>query len=91
LFPIFVSQSKSIDMTNYPHLERRADILGGKPVIKGTRISVAMILEWMASGGHVDSIAERYPQLSKEAIQEAVRYASEELGSVEIIEVTVAA
>lgn len=49
-------------------------ILGGKPTIKGTRISVEIILEWFASGGTVDGIVARYPTLSNEDVEQAIRY-----------------
>ncbi len=51
-------------------------VLGGKPVIKGTRISVEMILEWMASGASRDSIIARHPHLSSEDIEQAVAFAA---------------
>ncbi len=47
-------------------------ILGGKPIIKGTRISVELILEWLATGATIETIVEQYPHLSREALQEAL-------------------
>ena len=51
-------------------------VLGGKPCVKGTRISVEMILEWIASGATRDDILHGYPQLSADDIEEALRYAA---------------
>ncbi|MRS65888.1 DUF433 domain-containing protein [Larkinella terrae] len=51
-------------------------ILGGKPCIKGTRISVELILETVASGASLADIHQEFPQLSIEALQEAIRYAA---------------
>jgi uncharacterized protein (DUF433 family) len=51
-------------------------ILGGKPHVKGTRLSVEFILELFASGATRDEILKNYPQLSSEAIEEALRYAA---------------
>ena len=51
-------------------------ILGGKPVIKGTRISVELILEWMASGASRDEIVARHPHLSAADVQQALAYAA---------------
>lgn len=52
-----------------------AKILGGKPVIKGTRISVEFILELMASGVSESEILEDYPHLTREDIHACLRYA----------------
>lgn len=51
-------------------------ILGGKPVIKGTRISVELILEWMASGASRDEIIARHPHLSAEDVEQALAFAA---------------
>ena len=44
-------------------------ILGGKPIIRGTRISVEMILEWVASGATRDDILRRHPHLSAAGVE----------------------
>ena len=51
-------------------------ILGGKPVIRGTRISVQMILEWMASGASRDQIVEKHPQVTEVDVEQAIHYAA---------------
>lgn len=53
-------------------IENNPAILGGKPCIKGTRISVNMVLEWIASGASMDNIIEQYPHLTKEGISQAI-------------------
>jgi len=55
------------------------DTLTGKPVIKGTRISVEFILELLANGWTDEAITSNYPQLDKEDIQSALMYASDAL------------
>ncbi len=50
-------------------------ILGGKPCIKGTRISVEFLLELVASGAGRDDILRAYPHLSAEDVEDALRYA----------------
>ena len=52
------------------------EILSGKPIIKGSRISVQLILEWLASGASIKYIVEEFPHLPYEGVQEAVLYAS---------------
>ncbi|KAA0005211.1 MAG: DUF433 domain-containing protein [Thermoplasmata archaeon] len=51
------------------------EICGGKPVIKGTRISVEFILELLSNGWTYEEILKNYPQLKKEDILEAIKYA----------------
>ena len=50
--------------------------LGGKPVIRGTRIPVYLILEMLANGMSVEEILKEYPELTEDDIREALRYAS---------------
>ncbi len=49
-------------------------ILGDKPCIKGTRLSVEFILELFASGATYEEISNAYPQLTAEAIEAALGY-----------------
>ena len=51
-------------------IEWNPEILGGKPVIKGTRISVELILELVDAGLTVDEIKRDYPHVSKSTIRE---------------------
>ena len=51
-------------------------ILGGKPIVRGTRISVELILEWVASGATRDEIVRRHPHLSIEDVEQALAYAA---------------
>lgn len=53
----------------------RLSILGGKPVVKGTRISVSLILNLTAHGMTVDEIIEEYPHLKKDDVFAAIEYA----------------
>jgi uncharacterized protein (DUF433 family) len=59
----------------FQYITTNAKILGGKPIIIGTRISVEFILELVASGGSVKDIVERYPHLKEEAVKEAILFA----------------
>ncbi len=53
------------------------DILMGKPTIKGTRISVELILGWLAEGWTHDMLIEAYPHLSAEDVRAALAFAAE--------------
>jgi uncharacterized protein (DUF433 family) len=54
-----------------------SDILVGKPVVKGTRISAEFILELLANGWAFEEILENYPQLKKEDILAVLKYTTE--------------
>ena len=43
--------------------------LGGNPRVRGTRISVALILEALAEGMSIDEIVDAYPSLTQEAVR----------------------
>lgn len=52
-------------------------ILGGKPIIAGTRMSVEAILELLSSGMEIKDIIKEYPFLRKEQVQAAIDFATE--------------
>lgn len=52
------------------------DVLGGKPIIRGTRISVEFILELIVSGGSVSEIVRNYPFLKEDDVRQAVQFAA---------------
>jgi uncharacterized protein (DUF433 family) len=52
------------------------NILGGKPIIKGTRLSVEFILELLASDVSEEEILEDYPHLTKDDIHACLKYAA---------------
>lgn len=54
---------------------RDPNIMLGKPVIKGTRITVELILEKLISKHSVDSILNAHPQLTQRDIIEAIQFA----------------
>ena len=56
-------------------IEVDPEILGGKPVIKGTRIPVELVVELAELGYSVDQIVEEYPHLSKEVITAVLKLA----------------
>ncbi len=54
-------------------------VLGGRPAVKGTRLSVSFILELLAAGSAERAILANYPQLSQDDIRACLRYASDSL------------
>ena len=60
----------------FDHIASDPAILGGKPCIKGTRISVEFLLELVAEGASREEILKVYPHLKAEDIEQALRYAA---------------
>ncbi len=52
-------------------------VLVGKPIVKGTRISVELILGWLANGWTYEQILESYPHITREDILAALAFAEE--------------
>lgn len=61
------------------HIVSDPNILLGKPVIKGTRLSVEFILERLATGWSEQEVLDNYPRLTRDDIQAIYAYAYEGL------------
>ena len=66
-------------------IEVNPKVMVGKPVIKGTRIPVELILRMLSQGISEEEILEEYPHLTKEDIQAALAYAAEALAVEEVL------
>ena len=64
-------------MKSVPRIILDPSVLDGKPVIRGTRISVDLVLELLASGWNESVILNEYPGLVHEDILACLRYAQE--------------
>ena len=64
-------------MTWQEYIHSDPSVLLGKPVIKGTRISVSFVLDLFAAGWNEAMVLENYPHLSREALQAVFSFASE--------------
>lgn len=65
------------EVMRFPDLiEARADVMMGKPCLKGTRVPVYLILEKLASDETSGAILAAYPQLRPEHIKAALEYAA---------------
>jgi uncharacterized protein (DUF433 family) len=71
-------------MKTYDRIETNPDIMFGKPVIKGTRITVEQILRKLAGGMTVEEIITDHPHLKKEDILAAQEFAADYLADEEI-------
>jgi uncharacterized protein (DUF433 family) len=65
------------------HIAYNPGILSGKPHIAGTRLSIEFILELFASGATRDDVLKSYPQLTAEAVEEALKYTAQFSETVE--------
>ncbi len=75
----------------FTHIAYTPEILSGKPHIVGTRLSIEFILELFASGATKSEMLKAYPQLTAEAIEEALRYAAQSVKNEILLDVKVAA
>ena len=75
---------KMVMLPGYKWLEIVPGRRGGRPTVKGTRVTVDDILEALANGWSVEEVAENY-RIPVEAVYEALRYALETLRKVEVI------
>ena len=57
-------------------IERRNQVCGGEPVIKGTRVTVRTILASLAEGASVDQILSDFPTVSREAVEAMIAFAA---------------
>jgi uncharacterized protein (DUF433 family) len=63
------------------------EILGGKPIVEGTRLSVEHILGLLAHGMSHGEIVESYPELTREDVKTVIQYAVDALHNDVLIEV----
>lgn len=59
------------------HIESRAEVMGGKPVIRGTRITVEILLEWLGAGWTEEEVLANYPTVAPEALKACFGFARE--------------
>jgi uncharacterized protein (DUF433 family) len=65
-------------------IEIDPNVMLGKPVIRGTRITVELILRKLSEGTTEADLLDAYPRLTREGIQAAMRYAADTLAHEEI-------
>lgn len=60
------------------------EILNGKPIVRGTRISVALIMQCIASGMTKEDILRGYPTLTHEGLEAALGFAARQFQGEEV-------
>ena len=63
-------------MNNFPRITQNPAVMGGKPCIRGMRVTVGMIVGQIGAGLTIDQLLADYPYLEREDVLEALRYAA---------------
>lgn len=66
-------------------IEIDPDVMLGKPVIRGTRVTVELILRKLADGATENDLLDAYPRLTREDIHAAIRFAADSLAHEDIV------
>lgn len=69
------------------YIEQKPGVLGGKAVIKGTRLGVDLILEKIGAGEPIEELLKAYPFLSKEAVLACVSYGAASVRNETLVDV----
>jgi uncharacterized protein (DUF433 family) len=71
-----MSFEKERSMGQLDRITQNPDLMGGKPCIRGMRVTVGMVV-WQIGAGHsIDDVLADYPYLEREDIMQAMRYAA---------------
>ena len=62
-----------------PLIESNPAVMMGKPIVKGTRITVELILEKLAAGETIEEILEEHPRLTRPAVLAAIEFGAQAL------------
>lgn len=76
-------------MAQAQRIETSPEVMFGKPVIRGTRIPVELILRKLGEGATVEDLLDAYPRLTPDDIRAALTYASRVLSREETIPLSV--
>ena len=68
----------------FDRITRSVEVMGGKPCIRGTRVTVGTVVGLVASGKAFTEILDRYPYLNDEDIRQALSYAAWRVEEIEI-------
>lgn len=61
-------------LVEHPYIEKNPEICGGEPVIRGTRITVRLIVGFMKMGQSLDEVITMYPHLSHAQVHDALSH-----------------
>ena len=66
-------------------ITRNPEVMGGKPCIRGMRVTVGMIVSQIGAGQSVESLLDDFPYLEREDIMQALQYAAWRVSEREVI------
>lgn len=72
-------------MTVHQRIEMNPDVMLGKPVIRGTRVTVDLLLRKLAEGSTVEELLDAYPRLTEDDVRAAIRFAADTLAHEEVV------
>jgi uncharacterized protein (DUF433 family) len=72
-------------MTTTDRIEINPKVMMGKPVIRGTRVTVELILRKLSEGARAADLLTAYPGLTREDIQAAIQYAADTVAHEETV------
>jgi uncharacterized protein (DUF433 family) len=70
---------------HFDRITRNPMVMGGKPCIRGMRVTVGMLVSQIGAGHTIDEILENYPYVEREDILQSLRYAAWRVEEQEIV------
>jgi uncharacterized protein (DUF433 family) len=67
---------EEVIMSDFPRITQDPTVMGGKPCIRGQRVTVGMIVGQIGAGQTIDQLLAEYPYVEREDVLEALRYAA---------------
>ena len=75
-------------MSTSNRIEINPDVMRGKPVIRGTRVTVEMLLRKLSEGATEESLLESYPHLTRDDIKAAIGYAADTIAQQKVDDIS---
>jgi uncharacterized protein (DUF433 family) len=72
-----MARHEAFETTEHARVTLDPDVCNGRPTLRGTRITVASILDYLAAGDTPEDILKEFPSLERADIQAALNFASE--------------
>jgi uncharacterized protein (DUF433 family) len=71
-----MSLKKECTMADFDRITQSPEMMGGRPCVRGMRVTVGMIVGQIGAGVGIDELLADYPYLEREDIMQALRYAA---------------